>query len=297
MKGVNFLFESIEELVQLAEAKQCKIAEIMIAQEIETSGRSRMEIMNQMQLNLETMEQACAKGVQGVRSHSGLTGDDAKKLHAYLDQKNVLTDDTFVKALCFAVATNEVNAAMGMICATPTAGSAGVVPGVLLAFHEKLKAAREDMLNFLFTAAAFGFVTANNAMISGAEGGCQAEIGSASGMAAAALVEMAGGTPRQASHAFAIALTNLIGLACDPVAGLVEIPCIKRNAGGTSNAISAAEMALAGIESEIPADEVVETMYRVGRSMPADIRETGIGGLAGTKTGKKIAKELFGIDR
>ncbi|MGG5342658.1 L-serine ammonia-lyase, iron-sulfur-dependent, subunit alpha [Enterococcus sp. AZ192] len=291
------MFGSIEELVQLAKKNQCKIAEIMIAQEIRTSGRSRTEIMNQMTLNLETMEAAAAKGIQGVRSHSGLTGYDAKRLQAYLDSETVLTDTTFVKALCYAVATNEVNAAMGMICATPTAGSAGVVPGVLLAFREKLQASQETQLEFLFTAAAFGFVTANNAMISGAEGGCQAEIGSASGMAAAALVEMAGGTPEQASHAFAIALNNLIGLACDPVAGLVEIPCIKRNAGGTSNAISAAEMALAGVESEIPADEVVETMYRVGRSMPADIRETGIGGLAGTKTGKRIAKELFGIER
>ncbi|MBO0469951.1 L-serine ammonia-lyase, iron-sulfur-dependent, subunit alpha [Enterococcus sp. DIV0242_7C1] len=291
------MFGSIEELVQLAKKNQCKIAEIMIAQEIRTSGRSRTEIMNQMTLNLETMEATAAKGIQGVRSHSGLTGYDAKRLQAYLDSKTVLTDTTFVKALCYAVATNEVNAAMGMICATPTAGSAGVVPGVLLAFREKLQASQETQLEFLFTAAAFGFVTANNAMISGAEGGCQAEIGSASGMAAAALVEMAGGTPEQASHAFAIALNNLIGLACDPVAGLVEIPCIKRNAGGTSNAISAAEMALAGVESEIPADEVVETMYRVGRSMPADIRETGIGGLAGTKTGKRIAKELFGIER
>ncbi len=291
------MFGSIEELVQLAKKNQCKIAEIMIAQEIRTSGRSRTEIMNQMTLNLETMEAAAAKGIQGVRSHSGLTGYDAKRLQAYLDSKTVLTDTTFVKALCYAVATNEVNAAMGMICATPTAGSAGVVPGVLLAFREKLQASQETQLEFLFTAAAFGFVTANNAMISGAEGGCQAEIGSASGMAAAALVEMAGGTAEQASHAFAIALNNLIGLACDPVAGLVEIPCIKRNAGGTSNAISAAEMALAGVESEIPADEVVETMYRVGRSMPADIRETGIGGLAGTKTGKRIAKELFGIER
>ncbi|MCA5014158.1 MULTISPECIES: L-serine ammonia-lyase, iron-sulfur-dependent, subunit alpha [unclassified Enterococcus] len=291
------MFGSIEELVQLAKKNQCKIAEIMIAQEIRTSGRSRTEIMNQMTLNLETMEAAAAKGIQGVRSHSGLTGYDAKRLQVYLDSKTVLTDTTFVKALCYAVATNEVNAAMGMICATPTAGSAGVVPGVLLAFREKLQASQETQLEFLFTAAAFGFVTANNAMISGAEGGCQAEIGSASGMAAAALVEMAGGTPEQASHAFAIALNNLIGLACDPVAGLVEIPCIKRNAGGTSNAISAAEMALAGVESEIPADEVVETMYRVGRSMPADIRETGIGGLAGTKTGKRIAKELFGIER
>lgn len=291
------MFESIEELVQRAKENQCKLSEVMIAQEIEISGRSRTEIMNQMMLNLETMETAATKGVKGVRSHSGLTGYDAKKLQAYLENTSVLTDNTFVKALCYAIATNEVNAAMGMICATPTAGSAGVVPGVLLAFSEKFSSTREDMLHFLFTAAAFGFVAANNAMISGAEGGCQAEIGSASGMAAAALVEMAGGTPEQASHAFAIALNNLIGLACDPVAGLVEIPCIKRNAGGTSNAISAAEMALAGIKSEIPPDEVIETMYRVGRSMPADIRETGIGGLAGTKTGKRIAKELFGIDR
>lgn len=293
IKEVNFLFESIEELVQIAQDKQCTISEIMINQEIEISGRTRDEIMNQMMVNLETMEDACAKGIQGIRSYSGLTGYDAKKLQAYIDKKNVLTDDIFVKALCYAVATNEVNAAMGIICATPTAGSAGVVPGVLLAYSEKLNSTREDMLNFLFTASAFGFVTANNAMISGAEGGCQAEIGSASGMAAAALVEMAGGTPEQASQAFAIALNNMIGLACDPVAGLVEIPCIKRNAGGTSNAIGAAEMALAGVVSEIPADEVVETMYRVGRSMPAAIRETGIGGLAGTKTGKRIAKELF----
>ncbi|MBC6296975.1 L-serine ammonia-lyase, iron-sulfur-dependent, subunit alpha [Listeria sp. FSL L7-1517] len=287
------MFESIEELVQIAQDKQCTISEIMINQEIEISGRTRDEIMNQMMVNLETMEDACAKGIQGIRSYSGLTGYDAKKLQAYIDKKNVLTDDIFVKALCYAVATNEVNAAMGIICATPTAGSAGVVPGVLLAYSEKFNSTREDMLNFLFTASAFGFVTANNAMISGAEGGCQAEIGSASGMAAAALVEMAGGTPEQASQAFAIALNNMIGLACDPVAGLVEIPCIKRNAGGTSNAIGAAEMALAGVVSEIPADEVVETMYRVGRSMPAAIRETGIGGLAGTKTGKRIAKELF----
>ncbi|MTD41851.1 L-serine ammonia-lyase, iron-sulfur-dependent, subunit alpha [Erwinia sp. CPCC 100877] len=291
------MFESIEELVQRAEEKQCTIAEIMINQEVATSGRSREAIMEQMQLNLETMEQAVAKGICGVKSYSGLTGYDAKKIADYIKTKSVLTDDVFVKALCFAVATNEVNAAMGTICATPTAGSAGVVPGVLLAFSEKLQASQEDKLSFLFTAAAFGFVTANNAMISGAEGGCQAEIGSAAGMAAAALVEMAGGTPKQAGHAFAIALNNLIGLACDPVAGLVEIPCIKRNAGGTSTAISAAELALAGVESEIPADEVIETMYRVGRSMPADIRETGIGGLAGTKTGKRIAKELFGIDR
>lgn len=291
------MFESIEELVDLAQQKKCKLSEIMMIQEMQLTGRRKKDIVNQMALNLKTMEAAAEKGIQGVKSYSGLTGYDAKRLNEYVTKKSVLTDNTFVKALCYAVATNEVNAAMGVICATPTAGSAGVVPGVLLAFSEKLGVSQTEKIDFLFTAAAFGFVVANNAMISGAEGGCQAEIGSASAMAAAALAEMAGGTPEQASQAFAIALNNLIGLACDPVAGLVEIPCIKRNAGGTAIAISAAEMALADIKSEIPADEVIETMYRVGRSMPADIRETGIGGLAGTKTGKKMAKELFGIER
>ena len=291
------MFRTIKELIAAADTQQCTLAEIMIRQECQMSGRDRQAIMTQMTRNLRTMEAAVAKGVQGVKSFTGLTGFDGKKLKDYVTNQPVLTDTTFVKALCYAVATNEVNAAMGMICATPTAGSAGVVPGVMLAFSEKFAATDDEKLNFLFTAAAFGFVTANNAVISGAEGGCQAEIGSASGMAAAALVEMAGGTPQQAGHAFAISLSNLIGLACDPVAGLVEIPCIKRNAGGTSNAITAAEMALAGVVSEIPADEVIEAMLAVGRRMPADIRETGIGGLAGTKTGKEIAKKLFGIER
>lgn len=269
----------------------------MIDQELEISGRSYADIMEQMELNLQTMEAAVAKGILGVKSHSGLTGFDAVKLNDYLKNQSPLTDQTFVKALCYAVATNEVNAAMGLICATPTAGSAGVVPGVLLAMSEKLNPSREEMLEFLFTSAAFGFVVANNAFISGAEGGCQAEIGSASGMAAAALVELAGGTPEQSGHAFSLALKNMIGLACDPVAGLVEIPCITRNASGTANAIASAEMALASIESIIPADEVIEAMYQVGRNMPSDIRETGIGGLAGTATGKEIAFKLFGQKR
>lgn len=257
------------------------------------SNRSLTDVLNQMDENLKTMENAAEVGKKGVKSYSGLTGYDALRLDNYRKGKNILTDDTFVNALTIAIATNEVNASMGIICATPTAGSAGVVPGVLLAFWEKLKVSRQQVIEALFTAAAFGFVTANNAFIAGAEGGCQAEIGSASGMAAAALVELAGGTPQQASEAFAMALNNLIGLACDPVAGLVEIPCIKRNSGGCAIAISAAEMALASITSEIPPDEVIETMYRVGKNMPVAIRETGIGGLAGSKTGKKIAENLL----
>jgi L-serine dehydratase len=288
------MFTSISSLVSEANRQKKSIGNLMVQQEVQVSGRTREAIWNQMDENLHTMELAEKKGRKGVKSHSGLTGFDAKRMQTYFDTKPILTDTTFMNALIIAIATNEVNASMGVICATPTAGSAGVVPGVLLAYREKLNVSRNQVIEALFTAAAFGFVTANNAFIAGAEGGCQAEIGSATGMAAAALVELAGGTPAQASQAFAMALNNLIGLACDPVAGLVEIPCIKRNAGGAAIAISVAEMALADVVSEIPADEVIEAMYRVGKNMPVYIRETGIGGLAGTTTGKKIAQELFG---
>lgn len=288
------MFYSIEELIDQATTQKKKIATVMIEQEMALSGRPYQEIVDQMAHNLDTMEAAIHKGIGGVRSHSGLTGMDAVKLQKYLDQGTFLTDRNFVEALCYSVATNEVNAAMGVICATPTAGSAGVLPGVLFSMKDKLGLARQDMIDFLFCAAAFGFVVANNAFISGAEGGCQAEIGSACAMAAAAVTEAAGGTPEQAGHAFSLALKNLIGLACDPIAGLVEIPCINRNAGGSSMALAAAEMALAGIESLIPADEVVDAMYQVGKRLPVDIRETGIGGLAGTKTGQRIKQELFG---
>lgn len=197
-------------------------------------------------------------------------------------------------AVSKAVATNEVNAAMGKICATPTAGSAGVVPGVLFGLKPRLEPSRKDMLNFLLTSGAFGFVVANNASISGAAGGCQAEVGSAAAMAAGATVELAGGTPQQSAEAFAICLKNMLGLVCDPVAGLVEVPCVKRNAAGASNAIVSADMALAGVTSRIPTDEVIEAMYKIGQTMPSALRETGRGGLAGTPTGQRLKQEIFG---
>ncbi|MDF2536370.1 MAG: sdaAA, partial [Bacillales bacterium] len=197
-------------------------------------------------------------------------------------------------AVSKAVATNEVNAAMGTICATPTAGSAGVVPGTLFAVKNTLNPTREQMVHFLFTAGAFGYIVANNASISGAAGGCQAEVGSASAMAAAAIVEMAGGTPEQSATAFAITLKNMLGLVCDPVAGLVEVPCVKRNAMGAANAMVAADMALAGIQSKIPCDEVIDAMHRIGQTMPSSLRETALGGLAQTKTALRLQKEIFG---
>ncbi|WP_299089154.1 L-serine ammonia-lyase, iron-sulfur-dependent, subunit alpha [uncultured Metabacillus sp.] len=288
------MFRNVTELVALAESKQVKIAEVMIQQEIEVTGLSREEIIEKMDRNLTVMEQAIERGLKGVQSFSGLTGGDAVLLQNYLKTGKALAGNVLLDAVSKAVATNEVNAAMGTICATPTAGSAGVVPGTLFAVKEKLNPTRMEMIEFLFTAAAFGFVVANNASISGAAGGCQAEVGSASGMAAAAIVELAGGTPAQSAEAMAITLKNMLGLVCDPVAGLVEVPCVKRNAMGASNAITAADMALAGIKSKIPCDEVIDAMYRIGQRMPNALKETAEGGLAATPTGKRLAKEIFG---
>lgn len=289
------MFRNVAELVELADSKQKKISTLMIEQEIEVTGKSREQIIHQMGANLDVMEQAVEKGLQGVRSVSGLTGGDAVLLQNYIKSGNSLSGEMLLDAVSKAVATNEVNAAMGTICATPTAGSAGVVPGTLFALQNKLKPNREQKIEFLFTAGAFGFIVANNASISGAAGGCQAEVGSASGMAAAAIVEMAGGTPAQSAEAMAITLKNMLGLVCDPVAGLVEVPCVKRNAMGAANAMVAADMALAGITSRIPCDEVIDAMYKIGQTMPSALRETAQGGLAATPTGRELEAKIFGL--
>ncbi|MBX9973681.1 L-serine ammonia-lyase, iron-sulfur-dependent, subunit alpha [Cytobacillus firmus] len=288
------MFRNVAELVELAENKGVKIAEIMIQQEIEVTGLTREEIIAKMDRNLTVMEQAVERGLKGVTSVTGLTGGDAVLLQKYIQSGKALSGNILLDAVSKAVATNEVNAAMGTICATPTAGSAGVVPGTLFAVKEVLNPTRMEMIEFLFTSAAFGFVVANNASISGAAGGCQAEVGSASGMAAASIVEMAGGTPKQAAEAMAITLKNMLGLVCDPVAGLVEVPCVKRNAMGASNAMTAADMALAGITSRIPCDEVINAMFLIGQSMPSALRETAEGGLAATPTGRRLQEEIFG---
>lgn len=288
------MFRNVAELVALAEQDGIKIAEVMIRQEIEVSGMTREEIIVKMDHNLSIMEKAVERGLNGVKSQTGLTGGDAVLLQNYIKSGKGLSGNLLLDAVSKAVATNEVNAAMGIICATPTAGSAGVVPGTLFAVKEKLNPTRMEMIEFLFTAAAFGFVVANNATVSGAAGGCQAEVGSAAGMAAASIVEMAGGTPQQAAEAMAITLKNMLGLVCDPVAGLVEVPCVKRNAMGASNALTAADMALAGITSRIPCDEVIGAMYAIGQTMPTSLRETGQGGLAATPTGRKLEAKIFG---
>ncbi|MBM7647169.1 L-serine dehydratase [Bacillus ectoiniformans] len=288
------MFKNAAELIELAEKRQKKISQIMIEQEMEVTGKSLDQVMEQMDQNLTVMEQAVERGIKGVHSLSGLTGGDAVLLQQYISKGNTLSGTLLLDAVSKAVATNEVNAAMGTICATPTAGSAGVVPGTLFAVREKLKPSREEMIHFLFTAGAFGYIVANNASISGAAGGCQAEVGSASGMAAAAIVEMAGGTPAQSAEAMAITLKNMLGLVCDPVAGLVEVPCVKRNAMGAANAMVAADMALAGVTSRIPCDEVIDAMYKIGQTMPVALRETAGGGLAATPTGRKLEEKIYG---
>lgn len=290
------MFKSVAELLQVCESQQKKIAEVMLDYEVERNGIESSEVVEQMKANLEIMRESVNNGLKGVVSTTGLTGGDASKLDTYVASGKTLSGELVLSACTRAIATNEVNAAMGVICASPTAGSAGTVPGVLFALEKKLSLNDDQLVDFLLTSGAFGLITANNAFISGAAGGCQAEIGTSSAMAAAAAVEAAGGTAKQSADAFAIAMANMLGLVCDPVAGLVEVPCIKRNAAGSTNALISADMALAGLVSEIPPDEVITAMYEIGLSMPTDFKETAEGGLANTKTGRQIAKRIFGCE-
>lgn len=290
------MFDSIRETIDYAVENNMSFADIMVKEEMELSGKSRDEVRAQMKQNLDVMRDAVIKGTtgDGVESVTGYTGHDAAKLRDYNETHHALSGYEMIDAVKGAIATNEVNAAMGIICATPTAGSSGTIPGALFKLEKTHDLTEEQMIDFLFTSALFGRVVANNASVAGATGGCQAEVGSASAMAAAAAVAIFGGSPEASGHAMALAISNLLGLVCDPVAGLVEIPCVMRNAIGSGNALISADLALAGIESRIPVDEVIEAMDKVGRNLPASLRETGLGGIAGTPTGEAIKRKIFG---
>ncbi|HEG7338139.1 TPA: L-serine ammonia-lyase, iron-sulfur-dependent, subunit alpha [Staphylococcus aureus] len=290
------MFDSIRETIDYAVENNMSFADIMVKEEMELSGKSPDEVRAQMKQNLDVMRDAVIKGTtgDGVESVTGYTGHDAAKLRDYNETHHALSGYEMIDAVKGAIATNEVNAAMGIICATPTAGSSGTIPGALFKLEKTHDLTEEQMIDFLFTSALFGRVVANNASVAGATGGCQAEVGSASAMAAAAAVAIFGGSPEASGHAMALAISNLLGLVCDPVAGLVEIPCVMRNAIGSGNALISADLALAGIESRIPVDEVIEAMDKVGRNLPASLRETGLGGLAGTPTGEAIKRKIFG---
>ncbi len=288
-------YNTIEGLVHAAQAAGEPLSALVLRQQAQQLERSEDEIYAEMEREYTVMAECIAPGTApDLRSTSGLTGGDAYKMKQAVDGGKTLCGSVLGGALMRALAVSELNAAMGRIVAAPTAGSCGILPAALLTMQAEHKTSTHDCVMAMFTAAAVGMVIAENASVSGAQGGCQAECGSAAAMTAAALVELSGGSAQQMSDAVAIALKNILGLVCDPVAGLVEIPCIKRNAAGVAGAFVAAELALAGIGSAIPADEVIIAMKHVGDSMSSALKETAEGGLAATPTGKKLFEQVFG---
>lgn len=283
---------TMAKLVEEASSRGMTIGALAREVEARESGLSVDELNEKMRKRLEVMRQSVAAGLQGVRSRSGLTGEDAVKMTKAQSKGLLISNEPLNTAMAYALAVAEVNAAMGRIVAAPTGGSCGILPGVLLSVGKRLGSDDDALLEALFAAGAVGAVVARNSTLAGAAAGCQAECGTGAAMAAAAATQLAHGSPHQCANAVAFAFKGLLGLVCDPVAGLVEVPCIKRNAISVSVALAAADMALAGIESVIPADEVIETMGIVGRDMPASLRETALGGLAVTPTGKRLAREL-----
>ena len=284
-------FETVAELIALANEIMLPIHEVVIEREMVTSQRSREDLIDEMRRSWDVMQAAIKRGIENEEhSVSGLTGGDAKKLYAHREGGYLASPA--LSAASYAVGVAEVNAVMGRIVACPTAGSCGIMPAALYTAKLNKGATDEEIVKALFTAAGIGMVRDQNASIAGAEGGCQAECGTATGMAAAALVELAGGTPEQCGNACALAIKNLLGLACDPVAGLVEVPCVKRNGFCVIHAMLAADMTLAGIVSAVPIDDVISALDSIGRAMPQSIRETAKGGLAATPTGQKIAERL-----
>lgn len=295
---MDFTYHTLLELINLSVENKCRISDLVLKQQAEQMELSEQEVFNKMKENYEVMASCIQPGcAPDLKSTSGLTGGDAYKMREAVHSGKNLTGSLLGGALYRALAVSELNAAMGRIVAAPTAGSCGILPAAILTLQEEKKLPENECIMSLFTASAVGMVIANNASLAGAQGGCQAECGSASAMAAAAIVELCSGTPEMIGDAVAIALKNILGLVCDPVAGLVEIPCIKRNASGVAQAFVAAEMALAGIKSAIPADEVIVAMKRVGDAMPAALKETADGGLAVTPTGRKLCRQVFGTEQ
>nr|WP_297706366.1 L-serine ammonia-lyase, iron-sulfur-dependent, subunit alpha [uncultured Butyrivibrio sp.] len=288
-------YVEIQELVAEAEKKNVKISELVIEDQALSMEKSRLELFEKMQISFQVMMESVQVGMdKNQKSTSGLTGGEGYLMNEYASKDGGLCGDFMTKAVARALSVAGCNASMGKIVAAPTAGSCGILPGCLVSLFEDKGYSEEDIIMSMFTAAAFGMVIANRASIAGAKGGCQAECGSAAAMAAAALVELKGGTPSQCADACAMAITSQMGLVCDPVAGLVEIPCIKRNASGLMIAFSSADMAMAGITARIPADECLDAMKEVGDLMASSLKETARGGLASTPTGQKLRDKVFG---
>ena len=284
------MYKSLAEAIRDAESRGVALYTVALEAESADGGRTVADIRSALARALHIMRGAIAQGESGdLRSSSGLVGGDAAKL--IRGPEGPLSGTLFRDVLMRALAVQEVNAAMGVIVAAPTAGGAGVLPAVLTGLAAAKNIPDEKVIDALATAGLIGAVVAERASLSGAEGGCQAETGAAAGMAAGAAVEMLGGTPSQAGHATALAQQGTLGLVCDPLGGLVELPCVFRNATGAAIALAAIEMALAGVTFAIPVDEVIDTMGEIGKSMDVRYRETAGGGLAATPTGRRLAKE------
>ena len=276
-------FKNAKELLRLCEEQNLPISEIMRQREIQVGERDVAETDKKMVRVLEIMKEAAFSPIQHpIRSMGGLIRGESKKLSEHFASGNGLCGELLEKAMIYAMATLETNASMGLIVASPTAGSAGIVPGLLLAFQKVYEISDEAIRQVLFNAGAVGYLAMRNATVAGAVGGCQAEVGIASAMAASAAVELMDGTPKQCLDAASTVLMNMLGLVCDPVGGLVEYPCQNRNAAGVANALIATEMTLAGVPQLIPFDEMLEAMYKVGKRLPAELRETALGGCAAT---------------
>ena len=289
-------YESIREIVAAAEEQGTTIGSLVLRDQAEAMEQTEEELYERMRSSFDVMREAAAEGQrEDQRSMSGLTGGEAFRMLRYSRESGGGLCGPFLSgAITRALAVAGTNASMGRIVAAPTAGSCGILPGCLVSLYEDRGFDERRIVLSMFTAGAFGMVIASRAGISGAQGGCQAECGSAAAMAAAALVELMGGTPSQSADACAIAISGQLGLVCDPVAGLVEIPCIKRNVSGLMIAFSSADLALSGMGARIPADECIDAMRAVGEALPASLRETAGGGLAATPTGQELRRKVFG---
>ncbi len=285
------MYNNAKELLKECNSNNLPISEVVLIDEMSSTGSSREEIILRMHNVLDVMKKSISD-MDSKETMGGIIGGEAQKLDKYVNSKKTICGDSINRAMIRALAAAQHNASMGRICAAPTAGSSGIIPASIVTGAEELGCSDDVIIRGLLTASGIGKIIIQNATVSGAEGGCQAECGSAAAMAAAGLVEMAGGNPEMSLAAAAIALKNVMGLICDPIAGLVESPCSKRNSSGSVNAMTSAELALSGIVSVVDFDETVEAMYNVGRMMHPNLRETALGGIAITETGIKLSEKV-----
>ena len=287
---MSYLYDTIEDIVRLADRESISFSEVVLRAEIESTDSTKEDVLTEIRRRIQIFKESVRDGIEDTRrSKSGMSGGQAKQLD---DRKPVFLSDLTYRAVRYAISVNEANAKMFRIVACPTAGACGILPGVMQAVGEVYHCDDTAYINGFLAAAGVGNVVTNQACVAGAVGGCQAEVGTAAAMAAACAVAMMGGTTEEVVTAMTLCMKNVLGLVCDPVAGLVEVPCVKRNGIYAVHALASAEMAMAGLRSRIPADEVIGAMDSIGRALPEALRETSEGGLARTKTGMDITNRL-----